>query len=70
MAQPQEFPFNIMDVAELLHLHSAMPGLALWRCVLVRSCFFTRDTSCDRKMWRDSSLKAAPLGLPKLPETK
>lgn len=21
MAQPQEFPFNIMDVAELLHLH-------------------------------------------------
>lgn len=29
--------------------YSAMPGLALWRCVLVRSCFFTRDTSCDRK---------------------
>lgn len=21
MAQPQDFPFNIMDVAELLHLH-------------------------------------------------
>ena len=29
--------------------YSAMPGLALWRCVLGRSCFFTRDTSCDRK---------------------
>lgn len=29
--------------------YSAMPGLALWRCVLVRSCFFTCDTSCDRK---------------------
>jgi len=29
--------------------YSAMPGLALWRCVLARSCFFTSDTSCDRK---------------------
>ena len=27
--------------------YSALPGLFLWRCVLVRSCFFTRDTSCD-----------------------
>ena len=40
--------------------YSAMPGLALWRCVLVRSCFFTRDTSCDRKDVEGQLLKSRP----------
>ena len=32
--------------------YSALPELFLWRCVLVRSCFFTRDTSYDTKIWK------------------
>ena len=50
--------------------YSALPGLALWRCVLVRSCFFTRDTSCDTKMWKGAAPKAVPSKLPNSPETQ
>ena len=50
--------------------YSALPGLFLWRCVLVRSCFFTRDTSCDTKMWKGAALKAVPSKLPNSPETQ
>lgn len=50
--------------------YSALPGLFLWRCVLVRSCFFTRDTSCDTKLWKGAALKAVPSKLPNSPETQ
>ena len=50
--------------------YSALPGLFLWRCVLVRSCFFTRDTSCDTKMWKGAAPKVVPSKLPNSPETQ
>ena len=57
-------------VAPTKAAYSALPGLALWRCVLVRSCFFTRDTSCDTKMWKGVALKVVPSKLPNSPETQ
>ena len=50
--------------------YSALPGLFLWRFVLVRSCFFTRDTSCDTKLWKGAALKVVPSKLPNSPETQ
>ena len=58
-------------VAPTKAAYSALPGLFLWRCVLVRSCFFTRDTSCDTKKWEGGVPEmAAPLGLPNSPTTQ
>lgn len=57
-------------VAPTKTAYRALPGLFLWRCVLVRSCFFTRDTSCDTKMWKGAALKAVPSKLPNSPETQ
>lgn len=50
--------------------YSAMPGLALWRCVLVRSCFFTRDTSCDRKDVEGLLSKSRPSWTAQIPGNK
>lgn len=50
--------------------YSAMPGLTLWRCVLVRSCFFTRDTSCDRKNVEGLLSKSRPSWTAQIPGNK
>ena len=50
--------------------YSAMPGLALWRCVLVRSCFFTGDTSCDRKDVEGLLSKSRPSWTAQIPGNK
>lgn len=50
--------------------YSAMPELALWRCVLVRSCSFTRDTSCDRKDVEGSLPKSRPSRAAQMPGNK
>lgn len=50
--------------------YSAMPGLFLWRCVLVRSCFFTRDTSCDRKDVEGPLPKSRPSWTAQIPGNK